>query len=169
MSVLTLSGVARLVTGGASVQSAVMPISEGFDALPVLKLEADAILPTRAHAGDAGLDLYAYEDVRLPPRQGRAARTGVAAAIRAGFVGLVADRSSLARRGLKTAGGVIDSGYRGEILVVLWNLSDEEVHLARGERIAQLLILPVATPVTREVRALDETVRGDRGFGSTGR
>ncbi len=146
-----------------------MPNFDAFHELPVLKKEEDAILPTRAHAEDAGLDLYSYEDVWLSPRQGRPVRTGVALALRPDFVGLVADRSSLAKRGLKTAGGVIDAGYRGEILVVLWNLSDQEIRLSRGERIAQLLIFPVATPRVQEVSELGESARGDKGFGSTGR
>lgn len=146
-----------------------MPNLGVFDDLPVLKKEPDAFLPTRAHADDAGLDLYAYEDVWLSPGQGRPVRTGIALALGPGFVGLVADRSSLAKRGLKTAGGVIDAGYRGEILVVLWNLSDQEIRLSRGERIAQLLILPVATPAVREVQDLGASARGNLGFGSTGK
>ena len=135
----------------------------------ILRLAENAILPTRAHPNDAGLDLYSMEDVTLPPQLGRPVKTGIALAIADGFVGMVADRSSLAKKGIKTAGGIIDAGYRGEVLVVLWNLSKEAVSLKCGERIAQLLIIPVATPSVNEVKNLDETLRGDNGFGSTGK
>ncbi|MDE2143473.1 MAG: dUTP diphosphatase, partial [Elusimicrobia bacterium] len=91
--------------------------------LPLRRLDPAAVLPTRAHADDAGLDLYGLEDATVAPGEGKLLRTGVAVAIPAGHVGLVCDRSSLAKRGLKTAGGVIDAGYRGEIGVVVWNIS----------------------------------------------
>src|SRR3954453_11771331 len=118
--------------------------------LECLRLSPEAVLPTRAHVDDAGLDLYGLEDLILAPGQGRAAKTGIAIALPKGMVGLVADRSSLAKKGVKIAGGVIDAGYRGEIHIVLWNISAEPIQLKRGERIAQLLILPVATPAVRE-------------------
>jgi dUTP pyrophosphatase len=137
--------------------------------LPILKLDPKATLPTRAHHDDAGLDLYALEGATLAPGEGGLVRTGVASAIPAGHVGLVADRSSLAKRGLKTAGGVIDAGYRGELGVVLWNISGKPQSLAAGERVAQLLIVPIATPAPLEVKSLNETARGTGGFGSTGR
>jgi dUTP pyrophosphatase len=136
--------------------------------IQTLRLHPEALLPTRAHPEDAGLDLYALEDVLLAPGEGKAARTGIALAIEVGFVGLVADRSSLAKKGLKTAGGVIDAGYRGEIQILLWNLSSTPIQLRRGERIAQLLLLPIATPAVQEVSELSATVRGAGGFGSTG-
>ena len=139
------------------------------ESIDVLRVSPEAVLPTRAHADDAGMDLYALEDVSLAPHAGRLARTGIALAIPAGFVGLVADRSSMAKKGIKTAGGVIDAGYRGEIQVVLWNLSSQELRIGRGERLAQLLIVPIATPSVREARSLDETARGDKGFGSSGK
>ena len=142
---------------------------QSFSSIDILRVSADAVLPTRAHASDAGLDLYGLEDVLLIPNEGKMARTGIAMAIPAGYVGLVADRSSLAKRGVKTAGGVIDAGYRGEIHIVLRNLTSESIHLKRGERIAQLLIIPVATPAVREVTSLDETDRGEKGFGSSGK
>jgi len=137
--------------------------------IPILRLSQDATLPTRAHPDDAGMDLYSLEDVLLGPGQGRVARTGIALALPTGHVGLIADRSSMAKKGIKTAGGVIDAGYRGEIQIVFWNLSSEEVQLKKGERIAQLLILPVATPAISEVTSLDETARGVKGFGSSGK
>jgi dUTP diphosphatase len=137
--------------------------------LPVRRLDPAAILPTRAHHDDAGLDLYALEDSVVPPGEGRLLRTGVAVAVPAGHVGLVCDRSSLARRGLKTAGGVIDAGYRGELGVVVWNLSREPQPVKKGERAAQMLIIPIATPAPVERDDLGDTLRGAGGFGSTGR
>ena len=137
--------------------------------LPLKRLDAAAVLPTRAHPDDAGLDLYGLEDATLAPGEGALLRTGVAVAVPAGHVGLVCDRSSLARRGLKTAGGVIDAGYRGELGVVVWNLSREPQSVRRGERIAQLLVIPIAVPAPTEVSELDATARGAGGFGSTGR
>ncbi len=144
------------------------PPSHGDEGLKIMRLSSEAILPTRAHPGDAGLDLYNLEDIELSPRQGKVVATGIAIALRSGYVGLVADRSSLGKKGIKTAGGVIDSGYRGEIHIVLWNLSETSFLLKKGERIAQLLVLPIATPRVVEVNTLDETVRGAKGFGSTG-
>lgn len=142
---------------------------ETMKEIRVKKMAADAVLPTRAHANDAGLDLYNLEDVLLNPGEGKAIKTGIALAIPEGHVGLVADRSSLAKRGIKSAGGVIDAGYRGEVLIILWNISAAAVQLKGGERVAQLLILPVATPAVLEAVELDETARGERGFGSSGR
>lgn len=139
------------------------------DQLFVKKMIPDAILPTRAHADDAGLDLYAFENGVIPPGGGLLARTGIALALPAGTVGLVADRSSMAKRGVKTSGGVIDAGYRGEIHIILRNVTTEEVRFERGERIAQLLILPCLTPAVVEAMDLDETHRGTKGFGSSGK
>ncbi|MBI4060791.1 MAG: dUTP diphosphatase [Elusimicrobia bacterium] len=133
------------------------------------RLDPAATLPTRAHADDAGLDLYALEDAELAPGEGAVVRTGVAMAIPAGHVGLVCDRSSLAKRGLKTAGGVIDAGYRGEVGVMLWNVSRAAQALKKGERIAQLLVVAIATPLPKDCDDLGETARGLGGFGSTGK
>ena len=137
--------------------------------LPIRRLDPTAVLPTRAHADDAGLDLYSLEDVTIDPGDGTVVRTGVAVAVPAGHAGLVLDRSSLAKRGLKTAGGVIDAGYRGELGVVVWNLSREPQIVAKGERIAQMLVIPIATPAPVETEDLGATKRGAKGFGSTGR
>lgn len=158
--------------GAVGADAAYARLGEALGAgnpIQVQRLTPDATLPTRAHADDAGLDIYSLEDVVLQPQQGQAVRTGIAMALPAQHFGMVADRSSLAKRGIKTAGGVIDAGYRGEIRVVLWNLSREEIQLQRGERIAQLLVLPVAIRPLQEVAQLDDTSRGDKGFGSSGR
>lgn len=140
-----------------------------FESIQVKRVSPDAVLPTRAHADDAGMDLYSLEDVTLEPGHGKVTKTGIALAIPEGYVGLVADRSSMAKKGIKTSGGVIDAGYRGEVHIVLWNISGEAVHLRRHERIAQMLILPVITPAVKEVETLDQTARGEKGFGSTGK
>jgi dUTP pyrophosphatase len=137
--------------------------------LPIRRLDPAAIIPTRAHHDDAGLDLYGLEDATVAPGEGKLLRTGVAVAVPAGHVGLVCDRSSLAKRGLKTAGGVIDAGYRGELGVVVWNISSAPQAVKKGERIAQMLVVPIATPAPVETADLGVTARGAGGFGSTGR
>jgi dUTP pyrophosphatase len=136
--------------------------------LSILRFSPEAKVPTRAHPDDAGLDLYGLEDVLLEPGEGKMCRTGIGIALSHGFMGMVADRSSMGKKGLKAAGGIIDSGYRGEIHVILWNISREEVRLRAGERIAQLIVLPIVYPEPLEVRELDETRRGAKGFGSSG-
>src|SRR6476620_8055207 len=108
------------------------------NSINIVRVTQDALLPTRAHPDDAGLDLYSREDVVLQAGEGKVAKTGIAIALPIGYVGLVADRSSLAKKGIKTAGGVIDAGYRGEIHIVLWNISKSTILLKKGERIAQL-------------------------------
>jgi dUTP pyrophosphatase len=137
----------------------------------VRRLRPDAVLPSYAHPGDAGLDLTAVEAVILEPGARTAVPTGLAVAIPVGWVGLVHPRSGLARRhGLTVANapGTIDAGYRGEVQVLLINLGGETVHLAAGERIAQLLLQPVGQASVVEVDDLDDTARGVGGFGSTG-
>jgi dUTP pyrophosphatase len=133
------------------------------------KLHPDAKVPTRAFEHDAGLDLTTVEAHLLKPGEGRVFKTGLAVEINPGFVGLVWDRSSLGKRGIKSLGGVIDSGYRGEVGVVLWNLSSEPQEIKAGDRIAQLLIQPIAVPRTVEVSSLTNTDRGQGGFGSSGK
>jgi dUTP pyrophosphatase len=140
--------------------------------LEIRKTDPAARVPVRAHATDAGLDLCALEGTVLGPRQGAKLRTGLALAIPVGFVGMIADRSSMASKGLKTAGGIIDSGYRGEVQVVLWNLTDQEMLVQAGDRIAQLLVIPVALPRVEVVADFADggaTSRGAGGFGSSGR
>ncbi|HUU61126.1 MAG TPA: dUTP diphosphatase [Acidimicrobiia bacterium] len=138
----------------------------------VRRLDPGLPLPARAHPGDAGVDLYAAEAVTLAPGERATVGTGVAVAIPDGYAGLVAPRSGLAQRhglGIVNAPGVVDAGYRGEIRVILVNHGAEEVSLARGERIAQLLVVPVAVGEMPEVKELPPSERGAGGFGSTGR
>lgn len=141
--------------------------------LAVLRLRDDAVLPVRQHPGDAGLDLRCVEPVRLGPGERASVATGLVVAIPEGFAGVVTPRSGMAaRHGLTLVNtpGVVDAGYRGELRVLLLN-TDREVtfEAAAGERIAQLLIVPVALPAVHEVDELDDTARGAGGFGSTGR
>jgi dUTP pyrophosphatase len=141
--------------------------------LPVAKLNADAVLPTRAHDGDAGLDLYACEAAHIGPGERWSVGTGVAVEIPAGHAGLVLPRSGLAKEhgiSLVNAPGLIDSGYRGEVRVLLLNTDPAEIfRVLPGDRIAQLVIAPIALAEPVETEALAESVRGDGGFGSSGR
>jgi dUTP pyrophosphatase len=132
-----------------------------------------ASLPTRAHAGDAGLDLYACEAAHIGPGERWSIGTGVAVEIPGGHAGLVLPRSGLAREhgiSLVNSPGLIDSGYRGEIRVLLLNNDPAETfRVASGDRIAQLLITPIALAEPVEASALADSARGDGGFGSSGR
>ena len=131
-----------------------------------------AILPTRAYPGDAGLDLYAAEEAVLGPGERASIGTGIAVEIPDGQAGLVLPRSGLAARhgiALVNAPGLIDSGYRGEIRVLLLNTDREEpFDVAAGDRIAQLVLVGVHTPEVVEVDELALSERGDGGFGSSG-
>jgi len=139
----------------------------------VQRLDASVPMPSRAHPGDAGLDLHAAEDVTLKPGERASVPTGIAVAIPEGCAGFVVPRSGLAAKhgvGVVNAPGLIDSGYRGEIRVLLVNLDQNEAfELRRGERIAQLVIQRVEEATLREVGELPPSARGEGGFGSTGR
>ncbi|MCY3662889.1 MAG: dUTP diphosphatase [bacterium] len=142
--------------------------------ISVQRLEGDLPLPAYARPGDAGLDLRAAADAELSARGGRAlVPTGLAVAIPEGFAGFVQPRSGLARdHGVTCLNtpGLIDSGYRGELKVLLVNTDPTEPFtVRRGERIAQLVIQPVATAALVEVDELPPSARGSGGFGSTGR
>lgn len=150
-----------------------MPTSPAVPPLAVVRLRPDAVLPERQHPGDAGLDLCCVEPVSLGPGERASVPTGLAVAIPEGHAGLIAPRSGLAaRRGLTLVNtpGVVDAGYRGELRVLLLNTDRHATFEAdAGERIAQLLLVPVALPEVEEVDALDDTPRGSGAFGSTGR
>ena len=141
--------------------------------LPVAKLQEDAVLPTRAHAGDAGLDLYACESAHIGPGERWSVGTGVAVEIPDGHAGLVLPRSGLAKKhgiSLVNSPGLIDSGYRGELRVLLLNTDPADIfRVEPGDRIAQLVIVPIALAQPVETAALAESARGDGGFGSSGR
>ena len=140
--------------------------------VPVRRLDPDLPLPAYARPGDAGLDLHAAEPVVLEPGGRALVGTGIAVAIPAGYAGLVLPRSGLAaRRGVTVlnAPGLVDAGYRGEVKVLLVNHDRASVALARGERVAQLVIQKVERADLVEVEALPESQRGAGGFGSTGK
>ncbi len=141
--------------------------------LAVAKLVEGAVLPTRAHEGDAGLDLYACEAAHIGPGERWSVGTGVAVEIPEGHAGLVLPRSGLAKKhgiALVNAPGLIDSGYRGELRVLLLNTDPAETfRVEPGDRIAQLVISPVVIADPVETAALAESARGDGGFGSSGR
>lgn len=135
-----------------------------------LRLSEDAQLPQRQHPGDAGLDLFTTEEVLLAPLQRKLVHTGVACAIPQGHVGLVCPRSGLAAKmgvTVLNGPGIVDCGYRGEIGVVLINLSNENATLEKGSRIAQLVVVPFAEISPNWAQSLDDTSRGAGGFGST--
>jgi dUTP pyrophosphatase len=143
--------------------------------LRVKLLDPGARAPVVAHPGeDLGYDLFALEGVALAPRATVKVRTGIAVEARHPATGaplglLVRDRSSMAARGVATTAGVIDSGYRGEILILMTNLGDTPVELKAGEKIAQMIPVPVLTGPVHEVETLEDSARAEKGFGSSGR
>ena len=143
--------------------------------LRVKLLAEGARAPVVAHPGeDLGYDLFALQDAALAPRVTVKVRTGVAVEARHPGTGaplglLVRDRSSMAARGIATTAGVIDAGYRGEILILMTNLGEAAVELKAGEKIAQMIPVPVLTGVVEEVETLEVSARAEKGFGSSGR
>ncbi len=139
--------------------------------IPVLPLDPELSVPAAAHRGDAGLDLQAREDVDLAPGEWAMVPTGIAVAIPEGYAGLVAPRSGLAaRHGISVVNGpgVVDSGFRGEVKAILINHGSDSVKLSRGDRIAQLVVVPVVHAELVIVDELPESERGSGGFGSSG-
>jgi dUTP pyrophosphatase len=143
--------------------------------VPVLsfkKLDAAASTPTYANPGDGGADLYALHGIVLWPGGREAVRTGIAVAIPDGYAGLVLPRSGLARKHgvtLANAPGLVDAGYRGELVCVMVNHGKDHYIVQPGDRIGQLMIVPIATHTFEEVAELPESQRGAGGFGSSGR
>jgi dUTP pyrophosphatase len=141
--------------------------------LRVTRLNDAAVLPTRAHEGDAGLDLYACEAAHIGPGERWGVGTGIAVEIPAGHAGLVLPRSGLARENgitLVNSPGLIDCGYRGEVRVLLLNTDPAETfRVSAGDRIAQLVITPIVLAEPVETAALADSARGSGGFGSSGR
>jgi len=140
--------------------------------LQVKRLNANAKLPTKAHHNDAGYDLYSLNDVVFKPGQVTDIDTGIAIAIPDGYVGLIWDRSSMGKAGIKVMGGVIDAGYRGELklkLMLLNTFEREWVKLPAGSKVAQILFQKVEDFPVIEVEQLPESHRGEKGFGSSGR
>lgn len=134
-------------------------------------IHGQARMPTRAHDGDAGYDLYVSETTHVPPHSFRDVPSGVYVELPSDCWGLLTGRSSTIRnRGLLVIQGVIDPGYRGEMFSAVWNLTDDFVTLDEGDRIAQLIVIPNETARTRlcQVDVLSDTPRGTSGFGSSG-
>jgi len=140
--------------------------------LHVRRLDERALLPTRAHDDDAGLDLHALEEARLGPGERASIRTGIAVEIPPDHAGLVLPRSGLALRhgiALVNAPGLIDPGYRGEVRVLLLNTDRAAAfEISAGDRIAQLIVVRAQAPVVVDVEELSESTRGAGGFGSSG-
>ena len=155
--------------------------------LQAKRLNETAILPTRANANDAGLDLYALSDVFIPVGGSVRVPTGIAFNVPSGTYIQIADRSSLAVKGLRTGAGVVDTGYQGDVSVVLHNLNNTSsgyydfdstnsyntfqkgYKIKKGDKIAQAILIPILTPELEEVTEFAPSERGDRGFGSSGR
>lgn len=137
-----------------------------------IALDSGAFMPKRAHDYDGGLDLFAMEDVQLRPQSSEFFETGVHIAVPRGFVGFVKSRSGLMRKNSVDTDGTIDADYTGSIGVTLFNHSKADVYIKRGDRIAQLVIVPCLLPKAEDLELVDEleeTERGAGGFGSTGR
>lgn len=128
-----------------------------------------AILPTRTHPTDAGLDFYSPYDYTLYPFIPTLIYTGVGIALPENTVGLLLDRSSMGAKGIKVVGGVIDSDYRGEIIIGLVNITIATYNIEAGNKVAQLVIMPILTPEIEIVNAFEETIRGAKGYGSSGK
>jgi dUTP pyrophosphatase len=131
------------------------------------KLHPDAIIPTHLLHGDAGLDLHSVEDVTIKPGERFAVSTGLAFEFPEGYVALIWDKSGLAlKKGIKSMGGVIEFTYRGEYKIILFNTSNEDFIIKKGDKVAQMLIQPVMSVEVQEADELSETQRGSHGFGS---
>lgn len=137
--------------------------------LKTKRIHKDAKLPHYGHKGDAGLDIFSTIDCVLRKREVKAIPTGIKVAIPEGYVGLIWDKSGVSLEGVHRLAGVVDSGYRGEVKIVMANLSDEPFSIEKGMKIAQLLIQPVVEVEVIEVEDLEATPRGENGFGSTGK
>lgn len=147
------------------------------DELEVLRLKDNAKLPHRAHPDDAGLDLFSIENVNLEPGQTKLVKTGIAISIPKGYVGKIESRSSLAMLGVYVTGGIIDSGYTGQVKVIMNNLNasndqdpvllNEYFSIKAGDKIAQLILYPIAILKPVEVEELTSSERGEGGFGSS--
>lgn len=138
--------------------------------IKIKKLHSDAIIPKYAHQDDAGMDLFSIDSFEMEPGERKSIPLGVSIEIPNGYVGLVWDKSGLSHKyGIKTFGGVIDAGYRGEIHAGIMNLSDKYFKFEKGHKVAQLLIQKIDTIEFEEVNELDGTDRGEGGFGSTGK
>ena len=137
--------------------------------LLIKKLSDDAIIPTRASPGSVGYDLYSTIDMFIPPLERGIVSTGIAATIPMGCYGRIAPRSGLAVKfGIQTGACVIDPDYTGELKVILFNQGGQQFEIKKGDKIAQLIMEKCELPPIEEVLEIDDTERGNRGFGSSG-
>ena len=137
--------------------------------MKVKRLTSDALLPCSAHPGDLGYDLFSAEDVIIPSGKQHKVRTGIALQFPDGWGGVIKDRSSMASARVYSSAGVIDSGYRGEVMVLLRNDSGKDYAINKGDKVAQMIPLQVAQMEVVEQDELLETSRNEKGFGSSGR
>lgn len=137
--------------------------------LKIKKIHGDAKVPTRAHEDDAGIDMYACGEHVVAPHATVMIPVGIALEIEEGYVGLIWDKSSIGSKGIKTLGGVIDAGYRGEISIMVHNLGNEAYTFSHGHKVAQILIQKIEFPDIEEVEELSDSKRGTGAFGSTGK
>lgn len=138
--------------------------------IKIKKINSDSKIPTYAHPGDVGMDMYSTENCILKPGERKIFFTGFALEFESGYAAIVKDKSSLSKNaGIHTMGGVFDAGYRGEYNVNLINLGQEEYEIKKGDKIAQLVIIPVVIADLEETDSLTESSRGEGRFGSTGK
>lgn len=137
--------------------------------IKIKRLKEEAKLPTYAHLGDVGMDMYAMETVTIPPMGHYRFWHGFALEFEVGYAAIVKDKSSISKAGLHTMGGVFDAGYRGEYNTHLVNLSGEPYTVEEGDKVSQLIIYPVVIAELEETDTLSESSRGEGGFGSTGK
>jgi dUTP pyrophosphatase len=138
--------------------------------IKIKRLHPDSKLPTYAYPGDVGMDLYSMEDYSLKPSERKIFPVGFALEFEMGYAAIVKDKSSLPKNaGIHTMGGVFDAGYRGEYNVQLINLGSENYQIKKGDKIAQLVIIPVEIASLEEVEELQQSSRGEGRFGSTGK
>ncbi len=138
--------------------------------IKIKKLKPGVVIPAFSYQGDAGLDLFSAEKIELAPGQRHSVGTGIAIKIPAGYAGLIWDKSGISHKnGIKVLGGVIDSNYTGEWKVGLVNLGQVNYSIEAGDKIAQVLFQKVEAPEIELVEELEETARGEKGFGSSGK
>jgi dUTP pyrophosphatase len=137
--------------------------------IKIKRLHPDAKLPNYAHPGDVGLDLYSLEDYTLEPQERKIFTIGFALEFPEGYAAIVKDKSSVSSAGVHTFGGVYDAGYRGEYNVGLVNLGTEPFEIKKGQKLAQLVLFPVAIADIVEADELSDTSRGEGAYGSTGK
>lgn len=137
--------------------------------IKIKRLVENAKLPTKAYDGDLGFDLYSIENVLVKPNEKPVSiKTGIAVQLPKGYGAIIKDRSSLASDGLHIVAGVIDNGYRGEIIIKMANLTDRPILIEEGSKIAQLILIPIVNCYLIETDKLSITERNDKGFGSSG-